>query len=64
MTSPINVLWGNIVNSFEQANESSIAMHIQAVDSGNLHREIDYDNGFGAATMAYKILHQIVEGKD
>lgn len=49
MSSPINVLWGNIVQSFEQVNDSSLSMHLTAVESGLLNREIDYDNGTDAA---------------
>ena len=48
MSSPINVLWKNIVHSFEQVNDSSLYMHLTAVRSGLLNREIDYDNGTDA----------------
>lgn len=49
VSSPIDVLWGNIVHSFEQVNDSSLAMHLTAVESGLLSREIEYDNGADAA---------------
>lgn len=49
VSSPINVLWGNFVQAFEQADDSSLAMHLKAVDSGLLNREIDYDSGFEVA---------------
>lgn len=45
MSSPITALWGNIVQTFEQIDDTSIAKHLQAINSGLLNREIDYDNG-------------------
>jgi hypothetical protein len=49
MKSPITVLWGNIIHAFENCDEASLRMHLNAVTSGLVNREIDYDNGPGAA---------------
>lgn len=49
MPSPITVLSGNIIESFEKASESSLAMHLKAVSSGQIKPYIDYDNGNDAA---------------
>ncbi len=45
MESPITVLLGNIINSFENIDASSIEMNIKAVESGDLAKSISYDNG-------------------
>lgn len=45
VSSPISVLWGNILHTFEQIDDSSLVKHLNAVHSGQLNREIDYDNG-------------------
>lgn len=44
MSSPISVLWGNIINTFEQADSSSLKMHNEATKSGNVSPEIVYDD--------------------
>lgn len=45
MQSPITVLWGNIVHAFENADESALALHKTAIESGTLSKAIAYDNG-------------------
>ena len=51
--SPIEVLWNNIIHTFENIDESALTMHLKAVDSEVLHREIDYDNGKAPVKGAY-----------
>ena len=45
MTSPITVLWGNIVHTFENVDASSLRMHQAVTHSGKLSESINYDNG-------------------
>ncbi|MFA6016391.1 MAG: phage exclusion protein Lit family protein [Gallionellaceae bacterium] len=45
MTSPITVLWGNIVHTFENVDASSLRMHRAVTHSGKLSESINYDNG-------------------
>ncbi|MBD1578052.1 hypothetical protein HC723_16860 [Vibrio sp. S11_S32] len=44
MSSPIEVLWGNIVHSFENIDPSLLQKHMDAVDSGLVNSDIVYDN--------------------
>lgn len=43
--SPITILWGNIIHSFENVDASSLEMHKRAIQSGKLSEFIVYDNG-------------------
>ena len=45
MKSPIAVLWGKIVYTFENIDSSSLRMHIEATNSGKLSKAIAYDYG-------------------
>jgi len=45
MESPIAVLCGNIVHTFENVDDTSLKMHLKATESGNLSKTIAYDNG-------------------
>ena len=45
MGSPIEVLTGNIIHAFENANPLSLNAHLNATESGLIARQIDYDNG-------------------
>ena len=47
MESPISVLWGNIVHTFENMDSASLSMHFDATRSGKLSAAIAYDNGKG-----------------
>lgn len=44
MKSPITVLWGNIVHTFENIDEASLQMHIDATSKGVLAKSIAYDD--------------------
>ena len=44
MESPITVLWGNIIHTLENADESSLSRHKEAIKSGKLAEFIAYDN--------------------
>lgn len=44
MCSPIEMLRNNIVNTFENISQLSIAIHLKAVEAQQLNPEIDYDN--------------------
>ncbi|MEE9338564.1 MAG: phage exclusion protein Lit family protein [Methylococcaceae bacterium] len=44
MESPITVLWGNIIHTFENVDASSLKMHQEATASGKLSKSIAYDN--------------------
>ncbi len=53
MESPIKVLWGNIVNTFENVDDTSLKMHQGATESGSLSKAIAYDNGFEKVKTPY-----------
>lgn len=44
MESPITVLWGNILHSFENADEFALELHKKATKCGKLAKSIAYDN--------------------
>lgn len=42
--SPINVLFGNIINRFETIQSTTLEEHYKAIKSGYISPQIDYDN--------------------
>lgn len=44
MSSPIEVLWGNIVHTFENIDPTLMKKHIEAVSKGLVSKDIAYDN--------------------
>jgi hypothetical protein len=45
MNSPVNVLCGNIIQTFENIDSSSLEMHKGSTSSGKISKTIPYDNG-------------------
>jgi hypothetical protein len=44
MKSPITLLWGNIVHTFENIDKTSLEMHLDATSKGVLAKSIAYDD--------------------
>jgi len=57
MESPITVLWGNIVHTFENVDDASLKMHQEATESGNLSNAIAYDNRKEKVRTPYADIH-------
>jgi len=53
MESPISLLWGNIIHTFENIDDSSLNEHKKQTDIGSISKLISYDLGHQKVKLPY-----------